>query len=219
MTEADEAAQAGDAERYGQLVHEFHELIITGAGNGKLGAHYRTLMDEVEDLVVFVVRLSDAARLSECGADQAGVGELVLHQPVGCIGSRGQVQGLPQPDRILHRPVRDGAAARLLPGRTQRPAPDRRTLRPLQNPRLGVRRLGGGVAASVPFWQSTLYTGPFSVAFPGAGDLSMFVAAAAGAVLYLLTYRLKPLRQRTTGNPGQAPAQRPDRTTDLAEHT
>ncbi|MFA3837690.1 hypothetical protein ACEG43_16165 [Streptomyces aureus] len=27
----------------------------------------------------------------------------------------------------------------------------------------------GGVAASVPFWQSTLYTGPFSVAFPGAG--------------------------------------------------
>ncbi|MFE4774716.1 hypothetical protein [Streptomyces sp. NPDC056713] len=77
----------------------------------------------------------------------------------------------------------------------------------------------GGVAASVPFWQSTLYTGPFSVAFPGAGDLSMFVAAAAGAVLYLLTYRLKPLRQRTTGNPGQAPAQRPDRTTDLAEHT
>ncbi|GAA1284770.1 hypothetical protein OG758_08045 [Streptomyces sp. NBC_01474] len=77
----------------------------------------------------------------------------------------------------------------------------------------------GGVAASVPFWQSTLYTGPFSVAFPGAGDLSMFVAAAAGTVLYLLTYRLKPLRQRTTGNPGQAPAQRPDRTTDLAEHT
>ncbi|MFD5123066.1 purine-cytosine permease family protein [Streptomyces sp. NPDC058385] len=77
----------------------------------------------------------------------------------------------------------------------------------------------GGVAASVPFWQSTLYTGPFSVAFPGAGDLSMFVAAAAGAVLYLLTYRLKPLRRRTTGNPVQAPAQRPDRTTDLADRT
>ncbi|MEV6700350.1 cytosine permease [Streptomyces sp. NPDC051453] len=77
----------------------------------------------------------------------------------------------------------------------------------------------GGVAASVPFWQSTLYTGPFSVAFPGAGDLSMFVAAAAGAVLYLLTYRLKPLRRRATGSPVQAPAQRPDRTTDLADHT
>jgi purine-cytosine permease-like protein len=51
----------------------------------------------------------------------------------------------------------------------------------------------GGVLASVPFWQSSLYTGPFSAAYPGAGDLSMFVAAGAGAVLYLLTYRLKPL--------------------------
>ncbi|MFD9112006.1 purine-cytosine permease family protein [Streptomyces bottropensis] len=51
----------------------------------------------------------------------------------------------------------------------------------------------GGVAASVPFWQSSFYTGPFSAAYPGAGDLSMFVAAGAGAVLYLLTYRLKPL--------------------------
>ncbi|WP_063733579.1 purine-cytosine permease family protein [Streptomyces sp. RTd22] len=51
----------------------------------------------------------------------------------------------------------------------------------------------GGVAASVPFWQSSFYTGPFSKAFPGAGDLSMFVAAGAGVVLYLLTYRLKPL--------------------------
>lgn len=51
----------------------------------------------------------------------------------------------------------------------------------------------GGVAASVPFWQSSFYTGPFSEAHPGAGDLSMFVAAGAGVVLYLLTYRLKPL--------------------------
>ncbi|MFJ6901890.1 hypothetical protein [Streptomyces hokutonensis] len=28
----------------------------------------------------------------------------------------------------------------------------------------------GGVAASVPFWQSSFYTGPFSSAYPGAGD-------------------------------------------------
>ncbi|MEV8568239.1 cytosine permease [Streptomyces sp. NPDC051322] len=51
----------------------------------------------------------------------------------------------------------------------------------------------GGVLASVPFWQSSFYTGPFSAAHPGAGDLSMFVAAGASVVLYLLTYRLKPL--------------------------
>jgi NCS1 nucleoside transporter family len=51
----------------------------------------------------------------------------------------------------------------------------------------------GGVLASVPFWQSSFYTGPFSAAYPGAGDLSMFVAAGASVVLYLLTYRLRPL--------------------------
>ncbi|MFD8871704.1 cytosine permease [Streptomyces sp. NPDC059590] len=51
----------------------------------------------------------------------------------------------------------------------------------------------GGVLASVPFWQSSFYTGPFSAAYPGAGDLSMFVASGASVVLYLLTYRLRPL--------------------------
>ncbi|MGP3941127.1 MULTISPECIES: purine-cytosine permease family protein [Streptomyces] len=54
----------------------------------------------------------------------------------------------------------------------------------------------GGVVASVPFWQSDLYTGAFAAAHPHAGDLSMFVAAAAAAVLYLLTYRLRPLWTR-----------------------
>ncbi|MFG2793933.1 purine-cytosine permease family protein [Streptomyces sp. NPDC048419] len=64
----------------------------------------------------------------------------------------------------------------------------------------------GGVAASVPFWQSSFYTGPFASAYPGAGDLSMFVAAGAGAVLYLLTYRLRPLwvRRAPSGSPGLA---------------
>lgn len=63
----------------------------------------------------------------------------------------------------------------------------------------------GGVAASVPFWQSSFYTGPFSKAYPGAGDLSMFVAAGVGAVLFLLTYRLKPLwvRGASGGGSGQ----------------
>lgn len=69
----------------------------------------------------------------------------------------------------------------------------------------------GGVGASVPFWQSSFYTGPFSKAFPGAGDLSMFVAAGAGAILYLLTYRLKPLWLRSGADPLPAPADHPDR--------
>ncbi|MEU6553222.1 cytosine permease [Streptomyces sp. NPDC046915] len=65
----------------------------------------------------------------------------------------------------------------------------------------------GGVAASVPFWQSNFYTGPFSKAFPGAGDLSMFVAAGAGVMIYLLTYRLKPLWVRgDSGGARKGPA-------------
>ncbi|MFJ7240873.1 purine-cytosine permease family protein [Streptomyces olivaceus] len=66
----------------------------------------------------------------------------------------------------------------------------------------GLVAWAGGVAASAPFWQSNLWTGPFARAYPGAGDLSMFVAAGVAAVLYLLTYRLKPLWRRQTADGG-----------------
>jgi NCS1 nucleoside transporter family len=58
-----------------------------------------------------------------------------------------------------------------------------------------------GVLASVPFWQSKLYTGPIAAAHPGWGDVSMFVAAAGAAVVYLLTYRLKVLWNRDSHLP------------------
>ncbi|MFI1328728.1 purine-cytosine permease family protein [Streptomyces sp. NPDC020845] len=67
----------------------------------------------------------------------------------------------------------------------------------------------GGVLASVPFWQSSFYTGPFSAAYPGAGDLSMFVAAGASVVLYLLTYRLRPLWVREDAAAPGARAEEP----------
>ena len=50
-----------------------------------------------------------------------------------------------------------------------------------------------GVVGSMPFWVSSLYTGPFAAAFPKAGDLSMFVAAAIALLVYLATYKLRPL--------------------------
>ncbi|AEM83557.1 purine-cytosine permease family protein [Streptomyces violaceusniger] len=71
----------------------------------------------------------------------------------------------------------------------------------------------GGVVASVPFWQSDLYTGAFASAYPHAGDLSMFVAAAAAAVLYLLTYRLRPLWTRDVP---ATPGPRPEKTAAVA---
>ncbi|CAM5310065.1 Cytosine permease OS=Streptomyces antimycoticus OX=68175 GN=SSPO_014720 PE=4 SV=1 [Streptomyces antimycoticus] len=71
----------------------------------------------------------------------------------------------------------------------------------------------GGVVASVPFWQSNLYTGAFAAAYPHAGDLSMFVAAAVAAVLYLLTYRLRPLWTRDVP---ATPEPRPEETAAVA---
>ncbi|MFD8864783.1 MULTISPECIES: purine-cytosine permease family protein [unclassified Streptomyces] len=57
----------------------------------------------------------------------------------------------------------------------------------------GIVAWAGGVLAAVPFWSSRLYTGPLAAAHPGWGDLSMFVAAAVAAVLYLALHRLPPL--------------------------
>lgn len=60
-----------------------------------------------------------------------------------------------------------------------------------------------GVLVSIPFWESSLYTGPIAHANPQWGDLSMYVAAAGAVIVYFLTYRLKPL---WTARPAAAPA-------------
>ncbi|MEV6700358.1 GntR family transcriptional regulator [Streptomyces sp. NPDC051453] len=78
MTEADEATQAGDAERYGQLVHEFHELIITGADNGKLEAHYRTLMNQLAYARLVRTTLAQPGRLRESDHEHHQVLDLIL---------------------------------------------------------------------------------------------------------------------------------------------
>jgi DNA-binding GntR family transcriptional regulator len=47
LVEADRAVAADDSARYAELVQEFHDLLITGADNTKLEAHYRTLMNQL----------------------------------------------------------------------------------------------------------------------------------------------------------------------------
>ncbi len=47
LEEADFAVTANDSARYAALVQEFHDLLITGADNAKLEAHYRTLMNQL----------------------------------------------------------------------------------------------------------------------------------------------------------------------------
>lgn len=53
-----------------------------------------------------------------------------------------------------------------------------------------------GVLASVPFWQSSLYTGPLADNI-GGGDVSMYVGFAASTAAYFATYRLPPLWRTT----------------------
>ncbi len=61
------AIQDGDVERYEALVHEFHGLIIQGAGNRKLEQHYRMLMNQLRygPLVHISLRSSGRAGQSD----------------------------------------------------------------------------------------------------------------------------------------------------------
>lgn len=73
-----------------------------------------------------------------------------------------------------------------------------------------------GVLASVPFWESSAYTGPFADGHSSWGDLSMYVGFAAAIVVYLATFRFKPLwtlsrpavrsEAEPAGVPGLAPS-------------
>ena len=47
LRQADEAVARDDRDRYAELVEEFHNLLIVGADNKKLEAHYRTLMNQL----------------------------------------------------------------------------------------------------------------------------------------------------------------------------
>ncbi|MGH7776361.1 MAG: purine-cytosine permease family protein [Candidatus Dormibacterales bacterium] len=50
----------------------------------------------------------------------------------------------------------------------------------------GVVAMVVGIAASVPFWNQTLYTGPLPAAHPAIGDLSFIVGFGVSAILYTL---------------------------------
>ncbi|MGI5473072.1 GntR family transcriptional regulator [Streptomyces sp. CA-132043] len=78
MQEADEAVRAGDAERYAELVHEFHELIVIGADNSKLVAHYRTLMNQLAYTRLVRTSLAQPGRLSESDHEHHRVLDLIL---------------------------------------------------------------------------------------------------------------------------------------------
>lgn len=75
---ADAAVRAGNAERYAELVHEFHDLIVAGADNSKLDAHYRTLMNQLAYARLVRTSLSQPGRLQESGTEHHHVVDLIL---------------------------------------------------------------------------------------------------------------------------------------------
>ncbi|WP_306319811.1 MULTISPECIES: GntR family transcriptional regulator [unclassified Streptomyces] len=78
MREADEAVRAGDSDKYEKLVHDFHELIIVGADNSKLEAHYRTLMNQLAYARLVRTSLAQPGRLSESDHEHHRVLDLIL---------------------------------------------------------------------------------------------------------------------------------------------
>jgi DNA-binding GntR family transcriptional regulator len=78
MQAADAAVRDGDSERYEELVHQFHDLIITGADNSKLEAHYRTLMNQLAYARLVRTALAQPGRLSESDHEHHRVLDLIL---------------------------------------------------------------------------------------------------------------------------------------------
>lgn len=78
LRQADLAVAQDDRERYADLVGEFHELIIVGADNGKLEAHYRILMNQLAYPQLVKTSLSQPGRALQSDREHHVVVELIL---------------------------------------------------------------------------------------------------------------------------------------------
>jgi DNA-binding GntR family transcriptional regulator len=72
-----EAVEARDRQRYAELVREFHNLIVEGAGNGKLIAHYQMLMNQLAYQRLVITTLSQPGRLERSLGEHARIVELI----------------------------------------------------------------------------------------------------------------------------------------------
>ncbi|MFI0859166.1 GntR family transcriptional regulator [Streptomyces smyrnaeus] len=80
LKEADAAVARDDHERYAELVGEFHELLITGADNHKLEAHYRTLMNQLAYSRLVKTSLSQPGRPLQSDREHHLVVELIVEK-------------------------------------------------------------------------------------------------------------------------------------------
>lgn len=78
LREADMAVARDDRARYAELVEEFHNLMIIGADNNKLEAHYRTLMNQLAYARLVTTSLSQPGRPLQSDREHHHVLDLIL---------------------------------------------------------------------------------------------------------------------------------------------
>ncbi|MBB4933535.1 DNA-binding GntR family transcriptional regulator [Lipingzhangella halophila] len=80
LREADAAVARDDREHYAKLVGEFHDLLIIGADNSKLEAHYRTLMNQLAYSRLVKTSLNQPGRPLQSGREHHLVLELIVEK-------------------------------------------------------------------------------------------------------------------------------------------
>lgn len=78
IAESERAVAADDAERYAQLVHDFHGLIIQGADNHMLAAQYDNLMNKLAYHRIVVNTLRHPGRLEVSLAEHRNVLDRII---------------------------------------------------------------------------------------------------------------------------------------------
>jgi DNA-binding GntR family transcriptional regulator len=78
LVEADRAAARDDRDRYAELVQEFHDVLILGADNAKLEAHYRMLINQLAYARLVTTSLSQPGRLRQSDREHHRVLEPIL---------------------------------------------------------------------------------------------------------------------------------------------
>jgi DNA-binding GntR family transcriptional regulator len=78
LRQADAAVKRDDRERYAELVEEFHDLLIVGADNRKLEAHYRMLMNQLAYARLVNTSLSVPGRALQSDREHHVVLELII---------------------------------------------------------------------------------------------------------------------------------------------
>jgi DNA-binding GntR family transcriptional regulator len=80
LEEADAAVARDDRDHYATLVGEFHDLLITGADNSKLEAHYRTLMNQLAYSRLVKTSLSQPGRPLQSDREHHQVLQLIVEK-------------------------------------------------------------------------------------------------------------------------------------------